>query len=74
MNRMKIILLKLWIIALPDNELVTSCRNIFFISTFKYRCNVASTKHNFQNKVITIRIAATSIFPNIGKGEKRSEN
>ena len=74
MNRMKIILLKLWIIALPDNELVTSCRNIFFISTFKYRCNVASTKYNFQNKVITITIAATSIFPNIGKGEKRSEN
>ena len=74
MNRMKIILLKLWIIAFPDNELVTGCRNFFFISTFKYRCNVASTKHNFQNKVITIRIAATSIFPNIGKGEKRSEN
>ena len=73
--RRKIILLKLWIIALPDNELVISCRNIFFISTFKYRCNVASTKHNFQNKVITTTTtAATSIFPDIGKGEKRSEN
>jgi hypothetical protein len=75
MNRMKIILLKLWIIALPHNELVTSCRNFFFISTFKYRCNVASAKYNFQNKVITTTTtAATSIFPDIGKGEKRSEN
>jgi hypothetical protein len=64
---------KMWITRLPDSKLVTSCRNILFISTFKYFCNIASTKHDFQNKVITTS-TATSIFPDIGKGEKRSEN
>ncbi len=65
---------KRWINHLPDKELIASSRDILFITPFKYCCNVASIKHDFQNKVIITTTTPTSIFPDIVKREKRSEN
>ncbi len=65
---------KMWINHLPDKELITSSRDILFIPPFKYCYNVASTEHDSQNKVIITTTAPTSIFPDIVKREKRSEN
>jgi predicted transcriptional regulator len=62
---------KTWINHLPDKELITSSRDILLVP-FKYCCNIASTMHYFQNKVLNTT-TATSIFPDIVKREKKSE-
>jgi hypothetical protein len=64
---------KTWINHLRDKELITSSRDILLVSPIKYCCNIASTMHDFQNKVLNTTTTATSIFPGIVKREKKSE-
>jgi hypothetical protein len=63
---------KTWINHLPKKELITSSRDILLVPPFKYCCNIASTMHDFQNKVLNTT-TATCIFPDIVKREKKSE-
>lgn len=64
---------RLWIDFLLHKGWIASCRDIIMLlPSFKY-CTIATAKSELQNKVVSTK-TIISIFPDIAKGVKNSEN
>jgi hypothetical protein len=61
---------RMWIDFLLYNEWIARYRDIILVRSFIY-CTIATINYNLQNKVASTK---TSIFPDIAKGVKKSEN
>ena len=61
---------RMWIDFLLHNEWIARYRDIMLVRSFKY-CTIATTKYDLQNKVASTK---TSIFLDLAKGVKNSEN
>ena len=60
----------MWMVFLLHNEWIARYRDIMLVRSFKY-CTIATTKYDLQNKVASTK---TSIFLDLAKGVKNSEN
>jgi hypothetical protein len=72
---------RMWMVFLLHNEWIARYRDIMLVRSFKY-CTIATTKYDLQNKVATtkydlqnkVATTKTSIFLDLAKGVKNSEN
>ncbi len=62
---------RMWIDSLLNNDWIARCKDIMLVRSFKYSSTIAATKYDLQNKVANTK---TSIFTEIAKGVKNSEN
>jgi hypothetical protein len=61
---------RMWIDSLLNNDWIARCKDIMLVRSFKYY-TIMATKYDLQNKVANTK---TSIFTEIAKGVKNSEN